>query len=172
MSWPESRGSKNAAAPSHNSRKVGISDSSKAQPALAASSTESPNGSYRAGLTKMEALSISPSSAACDISPTNSQLVKAVEAVLLSNSDAPAILIGHATEGAAEATADKFLALSHSRPALRTNGRLPTDGPRPLSTPFQITCPPWHSPYCQSNCSRKARLGATHTSAFRNPAST
>src|SRR3546814_2284332 len=45
------------AAPSQSSRKVGISESSSAHPDIAASSTASPNGSYRDGETKMPARS-------------------------------------------------------------------------------------------------------------------
>src|SRR3546814_4994537 len=40
------------AAPSQSSRKVGISESSRAHPDIAASSTASPNGSYKDGETK------------------------------------------------------------------------------------------------------------------------
>src|SRR5215212_5109181 len=101
-----------------------MSESSKAHPALAASRTDSPNGSYRAGLTKIEALSISPSRSAWDISPTNSQLLAAAETVVACNSDGPAILIGQSMSAAAEASTARFLALSHKRPALNTNGRL------------------------------------------------
>src|SRR3954452_17692067 len=118
-----------------------MSESSKAHPALAASRTDSPNGSYRAGLTKIEALSISPSRAAWDISPRNWQLLAATKPVVPCNSDGPAILIGHSMSAAAEASTGRFFALSHKRPALKTNGSLSRQESGQLSTPFQIIAP-------------------------------
>src|SRR3954469_17420833 len=97
-----------------------MSDRTRAHPAEAASSTERPNGSYRAGLTKTAARCIRARKALCERSPIK---VSSPGSLAGELDLGPATNTGQSSPCEARASAETFLAVSHNRPAARMKRR-------------------------------------------------
>src|SRR3954469_19812141 len=117
----------------------------------------------------MDALSIASRSSSCEMAPRHSQPSIGAAVPPCSARNDPAILIGQSIAPAAYDSADKFLALSHSLPALRMTGCLGLAWRRTLSAPFQIAMPFSGEPMLRAMTSRKLLLGATQALALSRP---
>src|SRR5215218_6537208 len=108
LSSRSSSGSTNIAASPHSSRRLEMSPRTSAHPDMAASSTPSPNGSYRAGAAYTVARASQDARSVKDNRPSDVTPGPSKEAACAS----PASTSGHSSDGDAAVSAATFLASS------------------------------------------------------------